>query len=212
MFRHSLWMMLILLAAIPAVAQDPNEAAARQAEAARQAYERQRAETEGRRIADERAKEVQAQRDREAKDPVTAAKLREAERQRQQFLREEALKNLRVTIQGFQSARQELTEALVFKSKLKPSARRLEKTTQVFLAFLKNRSKERGRFDSKEFKGLSNSELGWEALTTAEKITPVLANMIATEEAETVNIGYVSTLPALERELLRLQWMTRQLK
>ena len=47
-------------------------------------------------------------------------------------------------------------------------------------------------------------ELGWEALTTAERIAPGFAAIVDTEKRESVDVRFLSVL---ERELLRLQWM-----
>jgi hypothetical protein len=204
MFLHLLMSLFIAMQTAPQERPSP--------EAVREAYERQRAEAEGKRIADERAIEIQKQRDAETKSPLTAAQVRELERKRQEVIRQKTSKDLRAAIKGFQSAHQELSEALGFKAKIRPSAEKLEKNTKVFLSFLQNKTKQRGRFDAAEFKDFKDSELAWETLTTAERLTPILAGLIANEEAEAVNIRSILSLPALEQELLRLQWMTRQLK
>ena len=51
-----------------------------------------------------------------------------------------------------------------------------------------------------------------EALTTAERMLPQLYAVISDEHATAVDVKFLDSLPLLELDLLRLQWMTRRLK
>jgi len=188
-----------------------------------QAAERARAAAEAAQRAAEQRAAQQEQQDRERsqralKDFLTdsprvaiAGAVSNADRTRERERGIEYEKFLSA-FQSFQDATQELGEALGFKAKLKNSAKNIEKSTTVFLGFLKRSSKERPRFDSSEFKDFTVGQLGWEALATAERLTPRLAAVIQNENEATTDIQFLSSLPQLEMELLRLQWMTQKLK
>lgn len=77
---------------------------------------------------------------------------------------------LRAAFQVFQAAREELSTALSFKARLKDPAKKIEKSANAFLDFIKQRNEKRQRFESKEFKDFTASELNWEALTTVERL------------------------------------------
>jgi hypothetical protein len=139
-------------------------------------------------------------------------KQRNAEAKRQELIREDRYLRLRDALRNFQMAQQELGEALGFKAKLKTPAQKLEKSAKVFLGFFRNHGKNRPSFNSGEFKNLGQAELAWEALTTAERITPGLAAIVASEKQLAVDIQFLSLHSALETQLLRLEWMTRQLR
>jgi hypothetical protein len=126
-------------------------------------------------------------------------------RQRNVFRLGEAFKQL-------SRATDQLNRTLLAKGALKESASHVEKHTKVLLDYVKGINKEKVRFDSREFKGLSDSELGWEALTTAERIAPAIEFTIRSESQQKWDIRWLQALPELERELSRLQWMARQLK
>jgi hypothetical protein len=149
-------------------------------------------------------------------EPLGAAeaieKQRNAEAKRQELIREDRYLRLRDALRDFQVAQQELGEALGFKAKLKTPAQKLQKNAKVFLGALSDYGKKRPSIDSGEFKNLGQAELGWEALTAAERITPGLAAFVASEKQHVVDVQFLSFLPALEAQLLRLEWVTRQLK
>jgi hypothetical protein len=107
---------------------------------------------------------------------------------------------------------EQLGRALLAKGVLKEPASHVEKQTKVLLDFVKGLNKEKVRFDSREFKGFSDPELGLEALTTAERVAPALAGAILSESQQKWDVRLLQALPDLERELSRLQWLTRQLK
>jgi len=127
---------------------------------------------------------------------------------RRQAQRQELRKSLR----DFQSASGELSVALGLKSGLKGPAEKIRKSTGPFLELIKRLSTNRARFDASEFKGFTPKDLSWEVLTTAERLAPALAAMIRAERSDSVDTQFLRSLPKLEAELLRLQWMTKKLK
>jgi hypothetical protein len=134
-----------------------------------------------------------------------------AERYREMLLRVE-YEDLRQALRGYQAAREELAVALSFKTKLKEHARKIDKSAGVFVDFIKRRIEKRHRFEPTEFKDFTASELNWEALTTTERLAPDLAAVIQSQNASSVEVGFLLSLSKLEAELLRLKWMLGKLK
>lgn len=193
-------------------AQDPA------AEAARQGAEQERLQQEAMQRA--AALEMERQRERSIqamneflKDSRTEVeRLNDvAQRQREAKIKRERAEFI-APFQAFRLATGELHEAIARKGKLKTPADKIEDTTKVFLNFLKDQSKDRPRFNSSEFEDFKDSELAWEALATAERITPKLDAVVAQEAQGTVDVRVLSTIPKLQAELMRLQWMARRLK
>jgi hypothetical protein len=60
--------------------------------------------------------------------------------------------------------------------------------------------------------GLNNLELGSRMLSISEAVTTGLAAVIVMEKQDTVDVRFLSSLPALEQDLLRLRWIASQLK
>jgi hypothetical protein len=133
----------------------------------------------------------------------------EARREVEQKLQ---LNRFHIALEEFDTAREELSEALGFKAKLKDPARKMEKSIAGLLDFIKRTSKESQRFNPSEFKDFKPMELGWEALTSAERISPDLAAVLLSGSETTVDIRFLLSLSKLQSELLRLQWMTQRLK
>jgi hypothetical protein len=138
--------------------------------------------------------------------------VREAEVKRREVLREDMLRRFRESLRGFQVGRQQLDEAIGFRKKLKDPGKKIQQNLAIFLTYLKQRNREHPRFDSAEFKGISQSDLAWQTLTVAETVEVALAAVIVMETRDTVDIRMLASLPALEKDLLRLQWMAGQLK
>jgi len=105
-----------------------------------------------------------------------------------------------------------LNRALDSKEKPGDSAKNIEECTKAFLDYIRRVNAQRPDFDPAEFDDFTESELGWEALTTAERIVPDLFALMATENATTIDIKFLASLPHLELDILRLQWMSRRLK
>lgn len=138
-----------------------------------------------------------------------ALKVAEAQRERDRALQ---LNRFRIAFEEFETARTELSEALGLKAKLKDPAQRIAKSTAVFLDFIKRTNEEPSRFDPSEFKDFTPKELGWEALTSAERLGPPVASLMVTESEFTVDVRYLKFLSQLQAELLRLQWIAKRLK
>jgi len=209
-----LFLLGVVLSGAAVLAQDPDAQAQKAREAAQEslarAREQQRSEElrkERERFSDELGK---AHVDGAGPDAVTAA--RDAADQRREKIRLDRLDQLRQALKDFQGATAELSEALGFKAPLKEPARKMEKSAAHFLDLIKSTSKESSSFDSSEFKGITPSELGWETLTTAERLAPELAVVILTQRDRIVDARSFASLPKLRAELLRLQWMTQRLK
>jgi hypothetical protein len=116
------------------------------------------------------------------------------------------------TFQQLYRAAEQLGRALLAKGVLKEPASNVEKHTKVLLDFVKGINKEKVRFDPGELKGFPDSELGLQALATAERIAPAMAGAILSEREQKWDVQWLQALPNLERELLRLQWMSRRLR
>jgi hypothetical protein len=187
-------------------AQD-EEAARRAAEAEREAA-RQRA-AEERRI---RQRSIDAMREflNETGPDINrtseeASVRRDFARRRRAGLMEDALRQISIGAEEFR-------QGLGFQNTLKGSAKKFAESSDVFLDVVRDHNKERPRFDSGEFKDFTASELAWEALTTAERILPHLGTLVRSERESSIDIRFIQTLPQLELDLRRLQWMARRLK
>lgn len=199
-----------LCTSCPAFAQDQ--------EAARLEAERNAREAAALRASEERARE-EARRERERvlremstdNRAVIEAANGGAERYREILARAE-FDQIRAAFRAYQAARDELSIAVTSKTKLKDHARKIEKSANVFLDFIKRRNEKRQRFDPKEFKDFTTFELNWEALTTTERLVPQLAAVVRSQNASTVDVGFLLSLSKLEVELLRLKWMLGKLK
>lgn len=126
--------------------------------------------------------------------------------------RRNSFDRFRTSYSEFRPVISELNRSLDEKTEPRSAAAALEDCTKAFLDFIKRTSSERPRFDSSEFDDFTKTELGWEALTTAERIVPGLDALMKNENATTVDIKFLASLPDLELDILRLQWMSRQLK
>jgi hypothetical protein len=122
------------------------------------------------------------------------------------------IEKLRKALTAFDTASEQLSEALGLSANLKDPARQITKSTAVFMDALKHLSEEPSRFDPSEFKDSTPAELGREALTSAERISPMLAAVLQNQTEDTVDIDFLLSLSKLQAELMRLQWMTQRLK
>jgi hypothetical protein len=191
--------------------EDPQAARIRQAreEAIRQAQARE-AEALARR---ERERADQAMREFLTDTRTLIAAANNTKDRQRAFLSEIQKKQLDDAYRSFQASIQSLTEALLdSKKKLKDPARNMTKSTSVFLEFIKRTSKPPPRFDSSEFKDFTSAQLGWEALTTAERLVPALERVVQAQSESSVDIRFLLSLSKLQAELLRLQWMTGKLR
>jgi len=138
----------------------------------------------------------------DAQNDATAAATRQ-QRDRERFT--EAFRQ-------FQNAAGELGQAVALKKDLKAPAVKIDESTRVFLDVLKSQSKNRATFSPAELKNHKVQELAWEALTSADRVASSLAAGIEQEHRETFDIQLLASIPGLEVEILRLQWIVRHLK
>lgn len=119
---------------------------------------------------------------------------------------------LRAAFLSFQASRRDFAYAVTFKKKLQNPARAIEKSSAVFIDFIRRRTKERASFEESEFKKFTADELRAETLITAERLAPSLLAVMEGANATSIDIRFIQSLPKLEAELLRLQWLTRKVK
>jgi len=182
---------------------------AAQQEAQRQAAQERRAAEEDRQRREAGIKALNDFMNDSRTQIASAVNAAEARQARERAIQ---LEQFRGALTVFRTATGQLSEALGSKAKLKDPARQISKSTAVFLDFIKRTSKEPSRFDPSEFKDFTRTELGWEALTSAERLVPHLAAVMLTESEATVDIRFLASLSKIQAELLRLQWMTQRLK
>jgi hypothetical protein len=204
---------------LPVFAQDDGEEAARRAAAAAEEARQEALRQQQERAAQEASRKVMEQSQNSMREflndtrETLAQSAAEMERRREMQRRAEYTL-IKDGFQRFEVAREQLSHALGFKAKLKVPAKELEKSAVVFLDFIKQRGdkSQRPRLDATQFKNFKPSELGWEALTTAERVASQLSAILKSEEDGVVDINFLMSLSKVETELLRLQWMTKKLK
>jgi hypothetical protein len=117
----------------------------------------------------------------------------------------------RDALREFEASRLELFKADTAEPRT-ASIRKMEESTKGLLDFVKLINKKHPRLDTGQFKGFTNDALLKETLVTAARATPTLATVIVNEVSSKVDVKFMESLPQLELDLLRLQWMTRRLK
>jgi hypothetical protein len=142
---------------------------------------------------------------------MIADKVRYSEAQREVFRREKEAQFNRALL-AFEASRHRLLESLTSRTSLKEPAKSIEKSVGTILGFVKSLHKDRAQLDAAQLKGFTAVELGWEALTTAERVAPQLISVVDSQNAYRVDIRFLQSLTKLEGELLRLQWMARRLQ
>ena len=212
--RSVLLFALLMSCSVTALAQDdPNEAMER---AVREALE------QAQREAEQRRRDEQARKDREesakrmqdflkdSRDDINAAS--KQKEWRQQSLLEVQREEFSYALIQFKDAREELKLALGAKAKLKEPARKIEKSTSVFLKYLKTVIRTPSRLDSSQFRNFTPKEMGSEALATAERIGPGLDELLRSETQGTFDIRLMDSLTKLQSDLSRLQFMAKKLQ
>jgi hypothetical protein len=187
---------------------DPDSLAQQRAQEARDAAQRAAAEAEAARV---RAAREKAADDR-AKDLMKYGQPNEALIERQERIRQAQFKKFHTAFKEFLSARDELEQALGSKTSPKGSARKMEKSTNTFLDYVKLVEDSRPHMDFSEFKTFTPKDLSWETLTSAERIVPDLEAVLRRENSSTIDVRYLTAFSKLHKDLLRLQWLTRHLK
>ena len=190
----------------PDAARQAAEQRAREAELARQQY---LAELADRQMREKSIKDMQDFQ-RDVRDEIRFAVDNAARRNEMERRRWTA--RIRGAFEEFGNARDDFREALGFGSPIKNPAKAMGKSTEVFLDYMKVINKRRPRLDSSEFKGMKEGAIGQEALTTAERLVPRLEEVLRNDNESSVDVTFFQSLPAIEKELLRLRWMTRQLR
>jgi len=187
---------------------DPDSVAQQRAQEARDAAQRATAEAEAARV---RAAREKASDDR-ARELMKYGQPNEVLIERQDRIRQAQFKKFHTAFKEFLSARDEFAQALGSRSSLKDSARKMEKSTNTFLDYVKLVEDSRPHMDFSEFKTFTPKDLSWETLTSAERIVPDLEAVIRSENSSAVDVHYLTAFSKLHKDLRRLQWLTRHLK
>jgi flagellar hook-basal body complex protein FliE len=117
---------------------------------------------------------------------------------------------LQAALINYQSAAIELSRAVSLNGNLKTATGKIVKSADVFLGFIKSRTKQRQRFNPSELKEVAASEINGEVVASVERLSPQLAAVVAGVNASSVDIGFGDSLPKLELELLRLKGIARR--
>jgi hypothetical protein len=208
---HRALLACLLLTGVPGQDSQTDDADARRRAAAEAALraQQERAAAEADRRERERSIERMREFMRDGREDIRRAverseMMREAERSRKN-------EKFRNALKGFTTDSNDFREAMGLRP-LKGPATSLEKHVRTLLDLVKEMTTRRAKLDTSEFKDITRSELEWEALTTAERMLPQLHAVISDDQASTVDVKVLNSLPQLELDLLRLQWMTRRLK
>jgi hypothetical protein len=140
------------------------------------------------------------------------AKANGQKEQQDAMLRRAEYERVILSFASFKTAYQQLAETISSPKLPKDHVKTIEKTTGALLDFVRRRIQLRGKLDAKEFKNYTAKELRWELLTTVERLSPQLEALLRVEQEDTVDVKMLMSLSNIEAQLLRLQWMTRNLK
>jgi hypothetical protein len=118
----------------------------------------------------------------------------------------------RMAIPKFRAAIDDYRWKLSMHEKLDRQLKEIGAQTDIMLKYLKVGKVNHPKPDPLEFKDYSASELQWETLNSAERISAYLDFAVAAERQETVSQKTLQFLYTLDGELLRLKWMTAHVK
>jgi hypothetical protein len=118
----------------------------------------------------------------------------------------------RMAIPKFRAATDEYRWVLSMQGKLDKSLKEIGTQTDVLLKYLSAEKVNHPKPDPLEFKDYSASELQWETLNSAERISAYLDFAVLAERQETVSAKTLQFLYTLDGELLRLKWLTVHVK
>jgi len=118
----------------------------------------------------------------------------------------------RTAIPKFRSAVDEYRWKLSMQGKLDKHLKEMGSQTDVMLKYLSAGKVNHPKVDTSEFKEYSASELQWETLNSAERISAFLDFAVIAEHQETVSARTLEFLYTLNGELLRLKWLTSHVK
>jgi hypothetical protein len=126
--------------------------------------------------------------------------------------RRRALMEFNAARSQFGSAIEEFRKRFSSEETRKEPARQIEKKINTFLRYLRLVAHERPSFDPAELKKLSEAQLAAETLALAQRVRPELRRISRSENSAAVPIAYWQFLYKIEADLLRLKWMTSQLR
>lgn len=116
--------------------------------------------------------------------------------------------NFRLAIPKFRAATDEFRWALGMDSKLDKSLKEMGNQADVMLHYMETVKLKHPRPDTSEFKDYSQSELAWETLNSAERISAYLDFAVQAEQLPVVTPATLEFMYKLNGELLRLKWLT----
>ncbi len=118
----------------------------------------------------------------------------------------------RMAIPKFRAATGDYRWVLSMQGKLDKSLKEIGTQTDVLLKYLSSEKVNHPKPDPLEFKDYSASELQWETLNSAERISAYLDFAVVAERQEAVSAKTLQFLYTLDGELLRLKWLTAHVK
>jgi hypothetical protein len=118
----------------------------------------------------------------------------------------------RMAIPKFRTATDEFRWAVSMEGKIDKQAKEIGIQTDVMLKYLSAEKMNHPKPDPQEFKDYTASELRWETLNSAERISAYLDYAVAAEREETISQKTLQFLYTLDGELLRLKWLTSHVK
>jgi len=118
----------------------------------------------------------------------------------------------RMAIPKFRAATDDYRWKLSMQEKFDKQLKEIGAQTDVMLKYLKEGKVNHPKPDPHEFKDYSASELQWETLNSAERISAYLDFAVAAERQETVSQNTLQFLHTLDGELLRLKWLAAHVK
>jgi hypothetical protein len=121
---------------------------------------------------------------------------------------------LREALLDAEAAEIELRDGISSNAKLKKAGQSIARSSKTFIDFLKLVDKRRVPLDASRLKAYSPDQLAPETLSSTKRAIPLMNEVIAMEDQENdaVDIQFLTKLPAIESELLRLQWLAQKLK
>ena len=118
----------------------------------------------------------------------------------------------RMAIPKFRAATDDYRWVLSMQGKSDKQLKEIGTQTGIMLKYLSAGKVNHPKPDPLEFKDYSPSELQWETLNSAERISAFLDFAVAAERQETVSQKTLQFLYTLDGELLRLKWLTAHVK
>jgi len=118
----------------------------------------------------------------------------------------------RMAIPKFRAATDDYRWVLSMQGKLDKQLKEIGTQADIMLKYLSAGKVNHPKPDPQEFKDYSASELQWETLNAAERISAYLDFAVVAERQETVSQKTLQFLYTLDGELLRLKWLTAHVK